>query len=233
MSRLYEAKVDGKRWKIVETDNKSYHTFKLFDTEKGETYILRNIIGVEQVAEDEFLVYRRVGGDLFEIGRYKVKNAKFHQVFSKRFSKFDFISDDRIMFSSWGNTGPYCCIGIYSIKENKILDEAKWLNGAAVEIYEDSDNPSKVKIYVEKKLISYKLDNPTLSFVVDPDTLQPSSDCYSELRDSYIKVSSKDDIESIKAEDEKYIFIIKEYMYQKERERLQKVKAKLLLRKSE
>ena len=55
MSRLYEAKVDEKRWKIIETDNENYHTYKLIDKEKEEIYFLRHIIGVEQITEDEFL----------------------------------------------------------------------------------------------------------------------------------------------------------------------------------
>lgn len=41
-----------------------------------------------------------------------------------------------------------------------------------------------------------------LLFTVDPNTLQPNSDCYSQLRDSYIKVSSKEDIESIRLEEQ-------------------------------
>ena len=34
MGRLYEAKVDAKRWKIVEIDNENYHSYKLIDKEK-------------------------------------------------------------------------------------------------------------------------------------------------------------------------------------------------------
>mgnify|MGYP003571575913 CR=1 FL=1 len=59
MCRLYEVKVDEKRWKIVEIDNEIYHTYKIIDKEKEEIYFFKHIIGVEQVNEDEFLFYNR------------------------------------------------------------------------------------------------------------------------------------------------------------------------------
>ena len=94
MSRLYETKINEKRWKIVEIDNENYHSYKLIDKEKEEIYFLNHIIGVEQVADDEFLVYRRANYDEFEIVRYKLQQSKFIKVFEKKFSQFEFISDD-------------------------------------------------------------------------------------------------------------------------------------------
>ena len=122
---------------------------------------------------------------------------------------------------------------IYSIKENKLLEEAKWLNMARVDIYKDDDNSDEIKIYVEENLCSCILNNPKLLFTVDPNTLQPNSDCYSQLRDSYIKVSSKEDIESIRLEEQKYIRIIEKEMLEKEHEQLQKAKTKILSRTNE
>lgn len=232
MSRLYEAKVDEKRWKIIEIDNKNYYTYKLIDKEKEEIYLLRHIIGVEQVTEDEFLVYKRANYDDFEIARYKLQNSAINQLFAKKFSQFHFISDDRIMFTYWGNTGPYRCGGIYSIKDNKILEEAQWLDGAAIDIYEKNNNSDEITLYVEETLHSCKLDNPKLLFTVDSETLQPNSVCYSQLRDSFIKINSKEDIEKIKSEERKSIRIIEEQIYQQEYEQLQKAKEKVLLRKN-
>ena len=228
MNRLYDARIDEKRWKIDLTDNEYYNSYKLIDKEKEEIYFFNRIIGLEQVAEDEFLVYRRANYDDFEIVRYKLQNSKFYQLFSKKFSQFHFISDDRILFTYWGNKGPYRCGGIYSIKENKILEESKWLNGVAIGIFESDSNQNEIKIYVEEEFSSYKLRNPKLLFTVDPNTLQPNSDCYSQLSDSYIKVSSKEDIESIRVEEQKNLKIIEEQMYQKEREQLEKAKTKIL-----
>lgn len=233
MSRLYEAKVDEKRWKIVEINNKYYHSYKLIDKKKEEIYFLNHIIGFEQVTEDEFLVYRRVNRDDFEIARYKLDNSKNNKIFAESFNQFYFISDDRIMLTYWGNCGPYRCKGIYSIKDNKMLEEAKWLFGKIIGVYKDDDNPDEIKLYVEEKISSYKLDNPKLLFTVDPNTLQPNSDCYSQFRDAFIKVSSKEDIERVKLEDQEQISIMAEQMYQEEREQLQKAKEKILVRKKE
>ena len=233
MSRLCGVKVDEKRWEIFEIDNEYYHSYKLIDKDKKRSYYLNHIIGIEQVTDDEFLVCRRANSDDFEIGRYKLQNSTINQLFAKRFDQFYFISNDRIMFTNWGNTGPYHCGGIYSIKDNKILEEAKWLDGLAIDVYRDNENPDKIMLYVEQELSSYKLHNPKLLFTVDPNTLQPNSDCYSQLKDSFIKVNNKEDIESIKSEEQKNIRILEKQIYQQEREQLQKAKEKILVRKKE
>ena len=133
--------------------------------DKKRSYYLNHIIGIEQVTDDEFFVYRRANSDDFEIGRYKLQNSTINQLFAKRFDQFYFISNDRIMFTNWGNTGPYRCGGIYSIKDNKILEEAKWLDGSAIDIYIDDENSDKIILYVEQELSSYKLHNPKLLLI--------------------------------------------------------------------
>ena len=235
MSRLYDAKVDEKRWKVVKIDNgeDNYDSYKLVNKKNEEIYYFRYIIGLEQVSENEFLVFRRANYDDFEISRYKLQESKFIKTFSKKFSRFYFISDDRIMFTYWGNTGPYRCGGIYSIKDNSMLEEANWLKGTAIDIHKDEENPKKIKLYVEKEIYSYNLRNQKLIFTVDPNTLQPNSDCYSQLRDSFIRASSKEDIDKIDSEEQKYIKIIEEQMNQKEREQLKKAKELILVRKKE
>lgn len=235
MSRLYDAKVDKKRWKVVKIDNgkDNYDSYKLVDKKNEEIYYFRYIIGLEQVSENEFLVFRRANYDDFEISRYKLQESEFIKTFSKRFSQFYFISDDRIMFTYWGNTGPYRCGGIYSIKDNSMLEKANWIEGTVIDIYKDDENPDEIKLYVEKEIYSYRLNNPKLIFTVDPNTLLPNSDCYSQLRDSFIKVSSKEDIDKIESEEQKNIKIIEDQMFQKEKEQLQKAKQKVLVRKKE
>lgn len=233
MSRLYEVKVDEKRWKIVEIDNENYHTYKLIDKEQEEIYFLRHIIGVEQVTEDEFLVFDRYNMDEFRIARYKAENSKLNKLFEGKFSHFHFITDDRILFVYWANSGGYRSSGIYSIKDNVYVEDGKWLNGTAIEVFNYDDNPDEVGLYIEEEIISCKLGNPKLLFTVDPNTLQPNSDCYSELKDSFIKINSKEDIKNIKLEEQKSIRIIEEQMYQQEREQLQKAKEKILVRKNE
>lgn len=235
MSRLYDAKVDENQWKVVKINNgdDSYDSYKLVDKKNEEIYYFRYIIGLEQVSDDEFLIFKRANYDGFKIARYKLQKSKYIELFSERLSQFYFISDDRIMFTYWGNTGPYRCGGIYSIKDNSMLEEANWLKGTAIDIYINDENPDEIKLYVEKEIYSYRLKNQKLIFTVDPNTLLPNSDCYSQLRDSFIKVSSKEDIDKIESADKKYINIIEEQIEKMEKEQLQKAKEKVLVRKKD
>ena len=226
MSRLYGAKLNTNEWIINEIDNKNYHTYKLTD-KNDNNYYLNHIIGFEQVTDDEFLVFRRASYDDFEIIRYKLHNLKLIEVFSKRFSQFEFITDDRILFAYWGNAGPYLTTGIYSIRDNTMLNNANWLNDTVIDIYDD-DETNETKLYVVKDLFSYKLGNQKIIFMVDPNTLEPDSDCYSQLRDSFIKVDSKEDIQKIISEDKKYINIIESHIDEQNKEQIKKAKERLL-----
>ena len=231
MSRLYDAKVDEEQWKIKKIDNgkDNYDSYKLVDKKNEEIYCFRYIIGLEQVSEDEFLIFRRANYNDFEIVRYKLQNSNLVELFSKRFSHFYFISDDSIMFTNVKKNGSYCCGGIYSIKNNTMLEEAKWLEGTTIDVYEDDKNPKDFKLYVEKEIYSYELRNQKLVFTVDVNTLQPNSDCYSQLRNSFISVSSKEDIDKIVFEEQKYIKIIEEQMRQQEVAKLKQAKERVLV----
>ena len=219
MSRLYGFKLDENRYEIIESDKNFYTSYKLVDKRINEqfSFDMHYIIGLE------FLVYKRGIGNNFRITRYQLKDSKINKLFDKEFSNFYFISDDRILFTYYGNNGRYYFSGIYSIKENKILEEAKWLDRTSIEVYGN-------ELIVSYELSSYKLDNPMLMFTLK-DTLEPNQYCYSELRDKYIEVSSKEDIERIESEEEKYIRIIESIIYQEEKEYFKKVKEKLLVKK--
>ena len=232
MSRLYGTKINNDRWDIIEIDNKNYHSYKLIDKKYNNTYFLNHIIGIEQVTDDEFLVFKNINFDDFEIIRYKMVNSQPMNIFSKSFNRFSFITDDRILFSYWGNTGPYRSSGIYSIKDNTMLNNANWLDGTFIKIYNTNENLNDTKLYVEKEIISFKIGNQKLLFVVDPNTLEPISDCYSQLRDSFIKVDSKEDIEKAITEDKRYINIIEKQIDAIEKEHIQKTKEKLLYKKN-
>lgn len=232
MSRLYGVKVDEKRWKITEIDNIDYHTYKLINKEKEEIYILKHIIGLEQITEDEFLVYDRYNRDSFRIARYKAENSCLIKLFEKTFSYFYFITEDRILFAYTTKSGVVRCSDIYSIEDNNYVEDGEWLNNAVINMY-NYNKPDELKIYVENEIISSKLGIYKILFTVDPNTLQPNSACFSQLRDKYIKTTSKEDIKKIESEDIKYISIIEDYMCKQDREQLKKAKEYILARKNE
>lgn len=233
MSTLYGTKVDESRWNIIEVDSSNYHSYNLVDKESLEIYYLKNIIGIEQVAEDEFLVYDKFNEDAFRIVRYRVEKTGLVKMLEAKFSCFYFITDDRILFTNWDNLGGYHSSGIYSIKDNTYVEEGKWLNGSEIELVDNDDDPDKVGLDVKETINACRLGNPKLLFSVDSETLQPDSDCYSQLRDSSIKISSREDVERIKLEDQKYARIIEENLYDQEREQLEKAKEKILSRHNE
>ncbi len=233
MSRLYGASVDKSRWDIIEIDSSNYHSYNLIDKETMSSYYLNNIIGIEQVGEEEFLIYDRYNEDSFRIVRYRAEKAGLVKMFETKFSFFQFITEDRILFTYWSNSGGYYCSGIYSVKDNKYLEEGKWLDRKLVETHVSADDPEKIELYVNETLFSSMLGNPKLVYSVNSETLEPTSLCYSQLRDSYIEVTSKSDLDTIRYEDSKYISIIEKIMFQEEREQLQKAKEKILSKHSE
>lgn len=227
MSRLYEAKVDNDKWKLVEINNDCYHSYRLIDKETKEKYTFRNVIGLEQVSENEFLVYKRVDRYDFEIKRYKLQNSESIILFKEVFDKFDFISEDRILFRYTDRGANYRCKGIYSINDNDFVEDGKWLDGDKIDVINDKENDD-IKLFVQIEIASYHLGDQELMFTVDPDTLEPSSPCYSLLRDSFINVETKEDILRIEKEDSKYTNIIGDFIFEQNDKCKKMAKEKLL-----
>lgn len=223
MSRLYDVKIDEDRWNITEIDNSNYHSYKLVDKEKEEVYFLRYIIGLEQVSDEEFLIYKRYNRDLLEIRRCILQNSETITIFHKQFSHFHFISDDRILFTHTGRDTRSRCSDIYSIKDNAMVEEAEWIKGAIIDVYDDA-------ILAELENNSYRVGTNKLIFTIDPDTLEPNSKCYSSLRDSFIDVETKEDVLNIKHEDSRYTDIITNYMFKQEQKTINNAKEKILKR---
>lgn len=200
MSRLYDVRVNQKRWKAIEVYGEGYHNYRVIDNENNHMYFFSSIIGFEQVDEDEFLVYRRFDADQFQILRVGCRNNEMKVFFSKTFSKFEFVDEDKILFQDYNNRGSYLCGGIYSINENKLLEEANWLKHSPIEVVKDEDG--NAFLCVEKEIISTEIGDKKVIFSVDPRTMKPTGCCYSEIRDEYLEANSKEDIDKIVKEDE-------------------------------
>lgn len=228
MSRLYDVRIDQRRWKAIEVAGKSYHSYRVIDNDNNDMYFLSCIIGMEQVADNEFLVYRRYDTDHFQILRCVFTSRNERVIFSKTFSKFEFLDDDKILFQDYNNRGSYYYGGIYSIKENKLLEETEWLKYTPVEVEKDEDG--NIFLYVEKELDSSVLDPKSVLFTVDPKTLKPTGTCYSELRDEYIAVNSKEDIDKIVKADEKKNEAKRKKLFEEKHEKLKAAKKMVLSR---
>lgn len=227
MSRLYEAKVDKNKWKLKEICNDCYHSYMLENKETEEIYTIRNVIGLEQISDNEFLVYKRVNRNDFEIKRYKLQDSESTVIFKESFNKFNFITDDRILFRYTDRGANYRCKGIYSINDNDLVEDGKWLDGDKIDIINDKEN-DEIKLLVQIEISSYRLGNQELMFTVNPDTLEPNSLCYSLLRNSFINVENKEDILKIEQEDIKYCNIIGDFIFEQNTKCKKMAKEKLL-----
>ena len=79
-------------------------------------------------------------------------------------------------------------------------------------------------MYVEDNLSH----NYFLSFAVDPDTFEPISDCYSYLRDQFIKINNKEDYFELVSEERKYIQAVENIKLQHQINSKNKAKEKIL-----
>lgn len=223
MERLYDVKLlDENRWMVKELDNEFYHTYKLIDKKNEEIYVLNHIIGLEQIKEDEFLVYERASKDDFKISRYKLTDSKIYVMYQKNFSKFGFIDSDNILFSYWTKSGNLALNGIYSISQNKEVEEADWLRYKdIVSLKQNAD--SSILCLSE----TMPEDNKLL-FTVNTKNFEPNSQCYSTLRNSFVDIKSKEDYLKLKSEEINYIRIVRDIEYISNEKAIAEAKIKLI-----
>ena len=210
MERLCGATYDKNMWNVEELSNYDYFTYKLNNGKNKNDCYFFNVVGFEQVSDDEFLVLTKYTNDLYKLVRYKVG---YYTTFERLFSKYEFINDDKILFSNKVRDGEYICSGIYSIKDNKVVDEVRWINGLFVDTYINEDDEND--LYLEKVIPSSILDNPKLLFTIRSNGFKLDNICYSQLRDSFIEVNSKEDIKRIENEDKRYVRLIEEHLSEK------------------
>ena len=234
MERLYKTKIlNENTWKFnalrtKKVDDYLLHTYKLFNNYTNKVYVIGHVIGFEQLTDDEFFIFRRIGGDYFEIQRLKLNNGEINILFRKNFNKFDVLDDDRILFKFWNsNSNSYCFDGVYSISQSNMENHSLWLEKLNFETIKDKDNNIDKLLFEED--IHVNKDNYKLIFTVDPNTFNPTK-CYSSLRNKFFEIKSDDEYSMIKRNDKKYAKIMSDILTQNEIDQEKKVKEKLLNR---
>ncbi len=228
MNRLFGIKIDTEKWVGERTAKSTFDSYKLWKKDDSNTtYEFKDVMGINQVSEDEFLVLREI---MFRweyiLERFKLIDGEKRKIFCMRSSILYFISDDRILFAHKKDIDgekSMCCGNVYSISDNNILEEAKWLEGSIIDMYGD-------KLCIEKNIKSHKLklNDQKLIFTVDPETFQPNSNCYSLIRDSFIEVNSKEDIDRIFSEDEKKIRAMENQLWNEREDKIGRAREKVL-----
>lgn len=223
MSRLYDVNVDEKRWKVNQISEKGYPSYRLIDKDNDEIYTFNHIIGIEQVDDNELLVYRRYSWDDFQIIRCQLQHSKIRQIFEIKFSHFEFLTDDSILFTYHDKGANERILGVYSIFENKMLEDTEWINYSKVNcIKEDED---KKTLILEKDLA---FEDNYLLFALDASTLEPCSSCYSSFRNNYIDVNSRKEILNIEEEDKILSNMLSDFKYNQKQKIKKKATEKIL-----
>ncbi|MCI8362688.1 MAG: hypothetical protein HFJ41_06185 [Clostridia bacterium] len=201
MSRLYEISYNDNQWHITGSRDTGYtliHRISLVSCK-----ISGEIIGIEQVTDDEFLVYRRIMRDIWQIIRFKfdILKDKVYQLYRKEFRKFNFLTEDLIIFNKdahvLGST-------LYSISKNVEYDTLNHIlssepdcrlikNRQITLLYENPEEDEyPTALYVEYQFNSYPLNICAyLQVVLDVNTFKPIYPVYSTLRDKYFDLSDE------------------------------------------
>lgn len=195
MSRLYGITYNKEQWSCKGYRNLGY-TFvnkKTFDSYS----VGGDIIGIEQIDDNSFLVYRRIMRDRWQISRVVFKSGHSSFVFSEEFKNFYFLSKDTILFDS------RC---VYSISKNCIVPEFEWLKYKDLEVITDEEK--NLTYLLVKQKISFS-DNAYVQVFVDSKTFKPVTSASSGLRNNHhITLSDNFTFNDLVKEDERYASII-------------------------
>ena len=190
--------VKSDRWEVELVDDKNYSTYILKDTKEHYSYTFSEIIGFEQVADNEFLVCERSAWSDFMLYRFRLNKNRREIIFDEAVDHFYNLSDDYLLLTYRTNNGSENIKGVYSISKNDYVPEAKWLRGSKLVELKIDD---KDVILFSKTVYP---DNEVL-FDFDNETFKPKEICYSTSQKRSINISTCDDIERIIKEDEAYL----------------------------
>ena len=202
-SRLHGAVIKSDRWEVEEVNNRGYSTYILKDKEDCYSYTFNQIIGFEQVADNEFLVYERTGWDDFAIFRYRLTKNKKQVLFEQKVYHFFELSEDHMLFTYCTNSAAECVRGVYSISKNDYVPEAEWLSRSSLMEFKVNDQ------YITILSKDVYPDNKVL-FDFDEETFKPKEICYSTSQKIFINVKTGEDVERVVREDEAYLWNKKE-----------------------
>lgn len=218
MSRLYDISYNDEQWILRGSRHTGYKLVnkKTFDS----CSISGDIIGIEQVSDDEFLVYRRVMRDEWQIYKLKIDtfSHKTFELYRKEFRHFNFLTEDLIIFDKGNHV-----LGatLYSISQNTEYDTLNHLlssdpdcrlikNRQIKLLYENPEQDEyPTALYVEYQFNAYPLDICAyLQVVLDVNTFKPICPVYSTLRDKYFDIDDTITLGQIAKEDSYYANII-------------------------
>lgn len=222
MSRLYEISYDKNQWSIRGSRDTGY---RIVNKKNYDSCTLRgDIIGIEQVSDNEFLVYRRIMRDEWQIVRFKfdTNTHEVYQVYCKEFRHFNFLNEDTIIFDKDAHILGATLYHISSNAEDDALNhllsdepDCRLIQSRYIRLlYDDVESDEyPTALFVEYKFSSFPLDICAyLQVVLDAHTLAPISPAYSSLRDKYFYLDDSLTLGQIAKEDSYYAGFIGSFL---------------------
>ena len=221
MYKLYDIVYDENVWNIKGDSDNGYIISK---NESLESHRLKgNIIGINQVTNNSYLIYYKVMRDKWKVIRLKlVKGGKIIE-YVHRFRDFDFISDDLILF----DRNYVQSTTLYSISKNSEIPDINFLISKSETLYDckfcksreiklvyDSENsefPTYLQVDYELKSFYCK---EFIQILIDLTTLSPLPLTYSTLRNKYISLNNTFTLKNLFEEHEKELKVIEDYLCQ-------------------
>ncbi len=219
--RLYEISCNEEQWCVKGNRDDGY---TLVNRTTLDSYsISGDVIGIEQISDDTFLVYRRTMRDEWQINRVKLSDGKVVREYHHEFQHFNFLTEDIIIFNKDSIHGGT----LYSISKNCEMDtmnhmvhddsgihDASCVSNRKITLLydkEDSDYPSLLLVD-DKPRNAYRSEE-YLQVFFDPNSLQPLSPVYSTLRNQYLTLTESYTLKDIMQEENHYLSIIDNFLY--------------------
>lgn len=225
MSRLYKISYNEKQW-VIKGDRQTRYT--LVNKETLDFYrIPGDVVGIEQINDDEFLVFRIISysewvpGDKHQIARLKLKDSKMISMFSYDFyHHFHFLTedviffdDDAILYSISKNEVDDRLNHLFS--ENKSLNDSRLIGDRSIKLLYANEED----LYPNYLLVNYKLHSGILDIgaylqvVIDAHLLLPIMPIYSTLRPGELYLEPSQTLGQLVEKEAYYANIVGDFLF--------------------
>jgi len=218
--RLYEIKCNEDQWIVKGSRD---HGYKIVHKKTFESYsIPGDVIGIEQINDDTFLVYRRTMRDEWQILRLKLQGSKIVE-YEHKFRRFRFLTEDIIIFDYKDS-----CHGaeLYSISKNVEINDLNHLISGNLNrhdasyvysrnitlLYENKDDKYPIYLSVDYRLNNTFHSQEHLQLILDANSLKPVTPVYSTLRNKYFTLSDSLTLKDLVEEENYYLSIIDDFL---------------------
>lgn len=205
--RKFETKYNEEQWELTVLENNQLSIRNKATLADARIISISPDEIIEQISDYEFLTISNSSKSAGEEREMVVLNLTVSEdedmdVHYQRFTHCYALTDNLLLLK---NEKRGSC-AVFSIRDGGNITAFDWLSkGYDIDAVNLSDdvNEDKIVLHVTKTIASDKA-NDYVQFVVDPVTFQPISKVHSTIRDKYMAVQSKEDVETIIQEDSQY-----------------------------